>query len=66
MLDMIVDSRVFDFGYAYGGWSGVAFMFQSIVGESKSQDFASYYASKGPAAEEYYGKVIKYFEEMDK
>lgn len=64
MLDKIVNSRVFDFGYVYGGWSGVAFMFQGIVGENKSKDFASYYASKGPAAEQYYQDVIDYFNEL--
>ena len=64
MLDKIVNSRVFDFGYVYGGWSGVAFMFQGIVGENKSKDFASYYASKGPAAEKYYQDVIDYFNEL--
>ena len=66
MLDMIVDSRVFDFGYAYGCWSGVAFMFQDLIGRDKSEDFASLYATKGPAAEEYYGKVISYFETLSK
>ena len=66
MLDMIVDSRVFDFGYAYGGWSGVAFMFQELVGTNKSKDFASFYASKGPAAEQYYDNVIAALEELKK
>ena len=66
MLDMIVDSRVFDFGYAYGCWSGVAFMFQDLIGRDKSKDFASLYATKGPAAEAYYGKVISYFETLSK
>lgn len=64
MLDKIVNSRVFDFGYVYGGWSGVAFMFQGIIGENQSKDFASYYASKGPAAEKYYQDVIDYFNEL--
>lgn len=64
MLDKIVNSRVFDFGYVYGGWSGVAFMFQGIIGDNQSKDFASYYASKGPAAEKYYQDVIDYFNEL--
>lgn len=64
MLDKIVNSRVFDFGYVYGGWSGVAFMFQGIIGDNQSKDFASYYASNGPAAEKYYQDVIDYFNEL--
>ena len=63
MLDMIVDSRVFDFGYIYDNWNGVSFYFQTLIGERKSKDFESYYAKKGPASEKYYEKLVNYFEE---
>lgn len=62
MLDMIVDSRVFDFGYVYDNWKGVSFIFEGLI-KSNSSDFASTYATKGPAAETYYNELIEYFED---
>lgn len=61
MLDMIVDSRVFDFGYVYGNMNAISFTFQKLIGNSRSKDFASYYAENAPAAEQYYAKVIDAF-----
>lgn len=64
MLDMIVANRVFDFGYVYDSWKGVSFIIETMIGNNKTADFASYYASKGPAAEEYYETVIEYFDSV--
>lgn len=63
MLDMIVDSRVFDFGYVYDNWKGVSFFFERLM-QAKSSDFSSYYATNGSAAESYYDAIIEYFEEL--
>lgn len=61
MLDMIVDGRIFDFGYVYDGWKGMSFYYQHILAK-QSKDLASHYAQNGPSAEEYYNEVIEYFE----
>lgn len=63
VLDMVVDNRVFDFGYVYDGWKGMSFYIQYLIGDQKSKDFESYYAKKGPASEKYYEKLVNYFEE---
>ena len=65
MLDMIVDSRVFDFGYVYDAWKGVSFYFERIIGDQKSKNFESYYASNSAAAIKYYDEVLEYFENME-
>lgn len=63
VLDMVVDNRVFDFGYVYDGWKGMSFYIQRLIGDQKSKDFESYYAKNGPASEKYYDKLVNYFEE---
>ena len=65
MLDMIVDSRVFDFGYVYDAFKGMSFYFQYLVGDNKSGDFESYYATNSTASIEYYNDLLEYFEEME-
>ena len=65
MLDMIVDSRVFDFGYVYDAFKGMSFIFQRLIGDNKSKDFESYYAQNSSAAIEYYNDLLEYFEEME-
>lgn len=64
MLDLIMDSRVFDFGYAYDNWKGMSFFPQNLLGKNKSKDFESYYAANSTAAIDHYNKVIKYFEDL--
>ncbi len=63
MLDMIVDSRVFDFGYVYDNWKGVSFFFEWLI-RNESTDFASYYAQNGQTAEAYYEELIEYFDSV--
>ena len=58
LLDMIVDSRVFDFGFVYDGWKGFGFYLENIINSTKSDNFASYYASHSEAAIQHYDKVI--------
>jgi hypothetical protein len=60
MLDLIIDGRVFDFGYVYDNWKGVAFDLQHII-QSNNADFESYYAAKEAAVTKYYDEVTEYF-----
>ena len=66
MLDKIVNSRVFDFGYIYDAWDGVSFFTQAILKQSKRNNFESYYAKHGPAAEIYYQELLAKFAEQGK
>jgi len=60
MLDRIVSSRVFDFGFIYDNWLGAGFMMQDMM-LNQSADFASYWASKESAVMAHYDSVIEYF-----
>jgi hypothetical protein len=62
MIDLCVDSRVFDLGYVYDNWNGVSFYFQELLRNTSKQDIVSYYAGKEKAAVGYYEKVIALFE----
>lgn len=61
MLDAIVQSRVFDFGYVYGGW-GCVFWIQYMM-EQKSKDITSYYEKNFASYENTMDKVFKAFDE---
>ncbi len=61
MIDMIMDSRIFDFGYVYGGW-GCVFWFQSML-EGATKDIASYYEKNFGAYETNMEKVFTAFDE---
>ncbi len=61
MLDAIVQSRVFDFGYVYGGW-GCVFWIQYMM-EQKSKDITSYYEKNFASYEKTMEKVFKAFDE---
>ncbi len=64
MLDLIVDSRVFDFGYVYDAWGGASFIFEGLV-RTNNTNFESYYAEKESKIQTHYDKVIAFFEEFD-
>lgn len=64
MLDKIVESRVFDFGYVYDNWKGMSFYFRSIIREEKSINLESYYAKNSASAIKYYNDLFDYFENM--
>lgn len=61
MMDVCVDARVFDLGYVYDNWNGVAFYFQELLRAETFQDITSYYKGKEKAATKYYEKVIEQF-----
>jgi len=62
MIDLCVASRMFDFGYVYDNWQGVAFLFQDQI-VAKKNEISSYYKSKEKSALKYYDKVIAVFME---
>ncbi len=64
MLDRIVASRVFDFGYIYDNWQGASFILQELVW-SRSADFASLWASRESAIRAHYDSVIDYFADRE-
>ncbi|MCI8387489.1 MAG: hypothetical protein HFE63_03360 [Clostridiales bacterium] len=65
ILDKLVENRVFDFGYIYDNWKGMAFYIQNIIGTEKSSNFESYYAKNSTSAITYYNKLFDYFENME-
>ncbi len=60
MIDMIMESRIFDFGYVYGGW-GPVFWIQYLL-ESKSKDIASYYQKNHNGFEKHMEDVYQIFD----
>ena len=66
MIDMIVNSRVFDLGYVYDAWNGASFIFQTLISANKPI-FESYWASNEKKITTFYNdKVIAFFENYDK
>ena len=65
MIDMIVNSRVFDLGYVYDGWKGASFIFQNLI-SNNNPNFESKWASSESAITKYYQSVIDYFENYGK
>ena len=63
MMDLCVNARVFDLGYVYDNWNGVAFFFQELLRADTFQDITSYYKKKEKMATKYYDKVLALFDE---
>ena len=64
MLDQIINSRIFDFGYVYDGWGGPSFLIENLV-RAKKTDFESEYAKKEKGILKQYEKVIDWFENYE-
>ena len=62
MLDMIVNSRIFDFGYVFDAWKGCSFFLEQLV-QNNNTNFESFYAKKEKAVTQYYTKVLDFFAE---
>jgi hypothetical protein len=60
MMDLLVNSRVFDMGYVYDGWSGASFWLQTLV-QKRSTDFESFYAKNSAKVIKHYDELIAYF-----
>ena len=63
MLDILMDGRLFDFGYVYGGW-GAAFWLQYCINDENSTDITSYYEKKKAEWNSYMDKVFAAFDEF--
>ncbi|MBQ8400967.1 MAG: hypothetical protein IJX14_03465 [Clostridia bacterium] len=65
MLDQILEDRIYDFGYVYGGWNsaggGAGFWLMEIV-NSKSTDVASAWAKRQGPWENYMASVYTAFD----
>ena len=64
MLDLIMEGRMFDFGYVYNGWDGASFLLSEFVA-NKNTDFESTYASKEKTINKQYDQVIEFFENYE-
>jgi hypothetical protein len=62
MLDIIYNSRVFDFAYVYDNWN-LAFAFSNML-DAKNANFASFYEKKENAETKQLEKVIKLYDEL--
>ena len=56
ILDMLINSRVFDFGYVYDAWKGCSFVLEGLV-QNDNPNFESEYAKKE-------NKIIAHYEEV--
>ena len=63
VLDIVIDGRMYDFGYIYGGFQGFGFMLGAMF-EKGNNNFESYYQSKYGNARIHYKKVIKIFDRL--
>jgi len=65
MIELCVESRVFDFGYVYDDWAGVSFYMQTLIGHDASADIASYYKKNESAARKHYEAALEVFYEEE-
>ena len=61
MIELCVDSRVFDLGYVYDNWKGVSFYLESLISNAGSKDITSHYQKNEKPVAKYYDRVIKMF-----
>ena len=64
MIDLIVDGRVFDFGYIYDNWQGMSFCLEFIFNKGNS-NFESYYEKNEVKVRKHYANVLKCFDVME-
>ncbi|MBQ7897337.1 MAG: hypothetical protein IJ323_02825 [Clostridia bacterium] len=63
VLDIILEGRVYDFGYIYGGFEGFGFMLGQILYD-ENPNFESYYAEKYRKARNHLKKITKVFDKL--
>ena len=61
MLDLLMESRVFDFGYMYN--TGIAFIIQDMVSKNANNTESSFNSKIG-AAEKQWAKIIDTYLEL--
>ncbi len=64
MLDLILNGRVYTFGYMYDNWKGMQWTLTNMM-NSKSKDYASYYAKQEKGAEAQLKSVLESFEKIE-
>ena len=63
VLDLIIEGRVYDFGYIYGGFSGFGFMLGDLM-KNKLNNFESYYSQNYSKVRTSLKKITKTFEKL--
>ncbi len=64
VLDIVLDGRVYDFGYIYGGFEGFGFTIGALLMEA-NPNFESFYTKKFKTARLHYKKIIRVFDKLD-
>ncbi len=64
MLDLILDGRVYTFGYMYDNWKGMQWTITNLMSQ-KSKDYASYYAKQLKSAETQLEAIIESYEKIE-
>ena len=64
VLDMVIDSRTFEFGYMYGGFEGFGFLLENMM-KSGNNNFESAYQKKYNTAKLHYKKVVKALDKLN-
>jgi len=63
VLDIVINGRVFDFGYIYDGWQGFSFALQTMMNNA-NPNFESFYSKKLSSARYRYKSVVKAFSKI--
>lgn len=63
VLDLLIDGRVYDFGYIYDNFQGFGFMLGALM-QSRTANFESYYSKRYKAANYHYKKVLQAFDRL--
>ncbi|MBR5445646.1 MAG: hypothetical protein IKV57_05965 [Clostridia bacterium] len=64
MLDLILDGRVYTFGYMYDNWKGMQWTLTNLMSQ-KSKDYASYYAKQLKSAEGQLKAIVESYEKIE-
>ncbi|MBQ8641352.1 MAG: hypothetical protein IJ480_03975 [Clostridia bacterium] len=64
MLDLILDGRVYTFGYMYDNWKGMQWTLTNLMSQ-KSKDYASYYAKQLKSAETQLKAIIESYQKIE-
>jgi len=64
MLDLILDGRVYTFGYMYDNWKGMQWTITNLMSQ-KSKDYASYYAKQLKSAEAQLKAIMESYEKIE-
>ncbi|MBQ7898131.1 MAG: hypothetical protein IJ323_06875 [Clostridia bacterium] len=63
MLDIIINNRLFDFGYVYDGFKGFAYTLNDMF-SSGSSNFESYYSREYTSVRSHFKVIIKAFDKL--